>query len=83
MKYGLYAVKDAKSTFMPCTADLNDACAVRNFENAVRQPGSLLASHPNDYALYMVGAYDNESGTVSPQVPPKFLTDASQCLVKE
>lgn len=35
---GIYAIKDAKSTFMPCTVDVNDATAVRNFEHAVRQP---------------------------------------------
>ena len=43
---GIYAIKDAKSTFMPCTVDVNDATAVRNFEHAVRQPGSLLLRIP-------------------------------------
>ena len=80
MKYGLYAIKDSKSTFMPCNADLNDATAIRNFEHAVMQPDSLLRSHPNDYSLYLVGDYDNESGTVYPVVPPKFLVDASSIL---
>lgn len=80
MKYGLYAIKDAKSSFMLCNADMNDACAIRNFEHAVRQPDSLLRSHPNDYALFCVGAYDNETGIVYPQVPPTLLTDASAVL---
>lgn len=80
---GIYAIKDAKSTFMPCTVDVNDATAVRNFEHAVRQPDSLLASHPNDFALFKLGEYDNESGVISPLFPPKLLCDAAQCLVKE
>lgn len=80
---GLYAIKDAKSTFMPCTVDVNDATAVRNFEHAVRQPDSILASHPNDFALFKLGEYDNESGVISPLFPPKLLCDAAQCLVKE
>ena len=79
MIYGLYAIKDAKSTFMPCNADLNDACAIRNFEHAVRQPDSLLRSHPNDYALYRVGTYDNEVGVIT-SVSPVQLCDAAQCL---
>lgn len=79
MIYGLYAIKDAKSTFMPCNADLNDACAIRNFEHAVRQPDSLLRSHPNDYALYRVGTYDNETGVIDAE-PPVQLCDAAQCL---
>lgn len=83
MVTGIYAIKDAKSTFLPCTVDVNDATAVRNFENAVRQPGSLLASHPNDFALFKVGEYDNVSGHVSPLIPLLHLCDAAQCLVKE
>ena len=80
---GLYAIKDAKSTFMPCTVDVNDATAIRNFENAVRQVNSILSSHPNDFALFKVGEYDNESGVISPVFPPMQLCDAAQCLVKE
>ena len=79
MIYGLYAIKDAKSTFMPCNPDMNDACAIRNFEHAVRQPDSLLRSHPNDYALYRVGTYDNEIGVLTPESPVQ-LCDAAQCL---
>ena len=82
MLTGLYAIKDAKSTFMPCTVDVNDATAIRNFEHAVRQPDSLLASHPNDFALFKVGEYDNENGMLSP-ILPVLLCDAAQCLVKE
>lgn len=83
MLTGLYAIKDAKSTFMPCTVDVNDATAIRNFEHAVRQPDSILASHPNDFALFKVGEYDNESGVISPVFPPMLLCDAAQCLAKE
>lgn len=83
MLTGLYAIKDAKSTFMPCTVDVNDATAIRNFEHAVRQQDSILASHPNDFALYRVGSFDNETGTVTAPIVPQFLCDAAQCLVKE
>lgn len=62
MKLYLYAIKDAKSTFMQPMADQNDATAIRNFQNACRQPGSLLASHPNDFALWNIGWFDNETG---------------------
>lgn len=80
---GLYAIKDAKSTFMPCTVDVNDATAIRNFEHAVRQKDSILASHPNDFALYAVGIYDDCNGKIDPVFPPRQLRDAAQCLVKE
>ena len=83
MIFGIYAIKDAKSSFMPCTVDTNDATAIRNFENAVRQPGSLLASHPNDFSLFRVGFYDDSSGSLDPVDPPRLVCDAAQCLPKE
>lgn len=83
MIFGIYAIKDAKSSFMPCTVDTNDATAIRNFENAVRQPGSLLASHPNDFSLFKLGIYDDSDGSLDPVDPPKLLCDAAQCLPKE
>lgn len=83
MIMGLYAIKDAKSCFMPCTVDTNDSTAIRNFEHAVRQPGSLLASHPNDFALFRVGSYDDVTGSVTAPIDPQMLCDAAQCLPKE
>ncbi len=83
MIFGVYAIKDAKSSFMPCTVDTNDATAIRNFENAVRQAGSLLASHPNDFTLFKLGSYDDSDGTLDCEYPPKLLCDAAQCLPKE
>ncbi len=83
MIFGIYAIKDAKSSFMPCTPDTNDATAIRNFENAVRRPDSLLASHPNDFALFKLGLYDDSTGIIDSADRPKFLCDAAQCLFKE
>lgn len=83
MTFGIYAIKDAKSSFMPCTVDTNDATAIRNFENAVRRVDSLLATHPNDFSLFKLGTYDDVFGSLSPLDAPKMLCDASQCLPKE
>lgn len=80
MIYGIYAIKDAKTTFMPANVDYNDASAVRNFEHAVRQPDSLLRSHPADYSLWRVGQYDNEDGEITPEWPPVQVADASNVL---
>lgn len=83
MKYGLYAVKDAKTTFMPCTVDYNDASAIRNFEHAVQVPDSLMRSHSNDYALFKVGMFDNENGEITSSFAPILLCDASAVLKGE
>lgn len=76
MKYGLYAIRDAKVGFMSVTADVNDAAARRNFEHAASNSQSLFFTHPQDYDLYKVGVYDTESGVIDPIVPPEFVCPA-------
>lgn len=80
MTYGIYAIKDAKTTFMPANVDYNDASAIRNFEFAARQPDSLLQSHPADYSLWKLGTFDNESGVIVSLWPIEQLADASSIL---
>lgn len=83
MTYGIYAIKDAKTTFMPANVDYNDASAIRNFEHAVRQQDSLLRSHSADYTLWRVGQFDNEYGEIIPEWPPVQLSDASAVLKED
>lgn len=80
MKYGIYAMKDAKTTFMPVQVDLNDDSARRNFAYAVNQPDSMLSAYPNDYALFKLGEFDNESGEITPCCVQ--ICDAAQILQK-
>lgn len=77
MRYGIYAIRDAKTAFMQCTVDFNDAAAIRNFEHAVQQENSLMATHPGDYDLYKLGEYDNETGELFPATPVQSLVCAS------
>lgn len=83
MTYGIYAIKDAKTTFMPANVDYNDASAIRNFEHAVRQSDSLLCSHPADFSLWRVGQFDNEHGEIIPEWPLVQLADASNVLKED
>lgn len=87
MKFGMYAIKDAKTGFMTPTVDQNDASALRNFEHAVNQPDSLLNSHPNDFALYLLGEFDTDAGISTPRDKEKYfpvlIADASEVLRRE
>lgn len=64
MTYGLYAVLDHKTGFLPITCDQNDPAAARNFAHAIMQAGSLLNTHAEDFELYKLGDYDSETGTI-------------------
>lgn len=79
MLYNIYVIKDAKSSFMVPTFDKSDATAKRNFQFACRNKDSLLNSNPNDFALFCVGCFDDETGVVTPFTPTQ-ICDAAQCL---
>lgn len=66
MKLGVYVVRDVKSTFMTPTVDQNDSVAVRNFAHAIMTSGSVISSHKEDFELYKIGEYDNETGFIVP-----------------
>lgn len=82
MIYGIYAIKDAKTAFMPCTVDFNNDSAIRNFEHAVRSPDSLMSSHPGDYALYRLATYDTETGMITADDLPVQIVDAASIVCK-
>lgn len=83
MKFGMYAIKDAKTGFMTPTVDQNDASALRNFEHAVNQPDSLLNSHPNDFALCRLASFDTDSGICEVLPIPAVVADASEVMRNE
>lgn len=82
MIYGLYAMRDLKSTYMSVLTDVNDSCAIRGFRQACIVPDSILANNPTDYALYKLGTYDIESGRIE-SIVPELLCDAAQFIRKE
>ena len=77
MKYGVYSIRDARTGFLPPTVDQNDSSAMRNFAHACMQKESLLFSHIEDYALCKIGEFDNETGTISTQLPEVILDGTS------
>lgn len=58
--------------------------AVRDFQQQVNsdKPDNLLALHPNDFGLYRVADFDDETGAVYAEEEPRLLLRASEVLVK-
>lgn len=46
---------------------------IRMFADAVRAGESLMRSHPEDFVLIQLGAFDEELGQLVPQLPLKLL----------
>lgn len=63
----LYCVFDKKAeTYFAPYAVRNDAVADRRFGELLVAEDSVLSKHPEDYALYCVGEFDEYSGDVVP-----------------
>lgn len=77
MKLRLFAIYDkalaAYGSIMTYTAK---GQATRQFTDEVNKPDSELNKHPEDYALYYLGEYDNETSQISYE-PPICVAQAS------
>ncbi len=71
MIYGVYSIYDsAAGVFTSPTIDISDASAVRSFQQAIANSGSVMNFKPDDFSLYQVGTFDVELGVLEPFNPP-------------
>ncbi len=74
MIYGVYAIYDsAAHVFTAPTIDISDASAVRNFQQAIANTGSVMNFKPDDFTLYQIGNFDVETGELEPFNPPSRM----------
>lgn len=70
MIYGVYAIYDsAAHVFTAPTIDISDSSAVRSFQQAIANSGSVMNFKPDDFSLYQVGTFDVETGKLEPFTP--------------
>lgn len=76
MQLQTYAVFDVKAqAYAQPFFAANHAVAIRNFEGAVRSGNNQLGTHPEDFSLWHLGEYDDETGTFANlQHPSQLLT---------
>jgi hypothetical protein len=55
---------------------VNNSVATRDFRQACTDPASALSANPEDFSLYQVATFDDESGLFAPVVPPMFISSA-------
>lgn len=70
MKLNIYAIKDAQiSAFSQPFYSHTHGSALRAFTDHVNDPQSAPNKHPEDYALFHLGAFNDETGELSPVTP--------------
>lgn len=66
MKHNMYSVYDAKSeSYTLPFFDHAQGRALRTFADCVQDPEHQFGKHPEDYTLFDVGTYDDDTGTIT------------------
>lgn len=78
MIHQIYSVfDDAANTFMPPWYQNRDALAMRVFSDACRQEDHPFNQNPQDFHLYHLGNYDDETGRLENVDKPALLLKGS------
>lgn len=48
---------------------ISDGVAIRAFQDEINNKESELSKHPDDYELYKIGEYNEETGEINPNLP--------------
>lgn len=81
--YAMCSVRDVvASTFGRPIFAPNTASAVRSIQNEVNRPqdGNMLNTHPDDFELYHLGNYDDQTGGVEMLPQPQLLVRCSNLV---
>lgn len=70
MKKMIFSVFDNKASVycIPFYQE-NLGTAIRSFAAALKDQNSLMAQFPEDYGLYQIGVFDDQTGEITAQVP--------------
>jgi len=83
MKLKMFSVYDSCARVYQnpfCLHNKNEA--IRGFADAVGDEKTNLHKHPEDYILFQVGQWEDDTGTVTPHTPEKVIT-ALECVREE
>ncbi|WNK15031.1 MAG: nonstructural protein [Microvirus sp.] len=85
MKMVILSVRDIKAAiFMRPFFAQSTGTGLRSFSDEVnrKEEGNMLNLHPEDFALYEIGVFDDDKGTILPAVIPRLLLQAAQAVVR-
>ncbi len=79
----IFTIKDKKSTYGQLFTELNQLVALRNFNEVCNDVNTMIYKHPEDYALYEIGEYDNETGEIKGYKTLKEIAQAISFVTKK
>lgn len=65
----LYSIRDVKSGFGFPFSMQNDEVALRAFEAALHDSNSEMSKYPQDFEIWLIGAFNTETGDIDSYLP--------------
>lgn len=82
MIHKMFSVYDEKAkAYLPPFFLHTVGMAHRAFADAVNDPSHMFAKHPEDFYLFRVGEFNDESGVVESVVPMELIVSGIQSVV--
>ena len=79
-----YSIKDAKANvFSAPFFSINDKTAQRSFEQAQNDPNTTINKNPEDFSLYRLAQFNDQSGELTTEKQPYYLSTATTPPVEE
>ncbi|WNK13197.1 MAG: nonstructural protein [Microvirus sp.] len=79
----IFSVFDKKAlAYMQPFYFANKGEAIRALEDITNDSGSRINKHPADFSLWILGEYDDKTGSIKPLDKPQFLEEAANTLKK-
>lgn len=83
MELKVFCVRDVKAeVFLQPMFMRTEAEAIRGFAQAANDPSNNLHNHAEDFVLYCLGKYDDNTGIISPYASPIAVISASVASTK-
>jgi len=81
MNIEILAIRDHKiNTFMTPFTAVHLGQALRSWEELVNDPKTTIAKYPNDFCLYRLGHFDDDSGQLTSLPVPEMIASASDYI---
>lgn len=81
MKFKLFAIYDDKvGAYTVPFSKATVGAGIRTFDDLVNDPKSEIGRHPEDYTLYLLGDYDDQTGQCTMKDPTAALGNGKQMV---
>lgn len=83
MQLKIFTIRDTKGEiYHPPFYQRSHGEAERAFTQLINDPKSQISQYPEDYDLYYLGEYDDQTGKIFPETTPKHLHKAVNMKTK-